>query len=85
MGMHTVEEIQDIETVDAEFEVVDKKVEREISEKANSEVMEMPAQTEETAAPEDASNETTRATPEQAFEAPEDGQLFNEEKPKPKF
>lgn len=86
MGMHTVEEVQDIETIDAEFEVVDKKVEREIQEKANSEVMEMPAQ-EET--PEPVVKEPVTAIPEQAFEAAEDpaegAQLFNEEKPKPKF
>lgn len=81
MGMHTVEEVQDINTIDAEFEVVDKKVEREIQEKANSEVMEMPAQEEET--PEE--KEPVKATPEQAFEAPQEGQLFTEEKPKPKF
>ena len=86
MGMHTVEEIQDINTVDAEFEIVDKKVEREIDQNANSEVMEMPAQEE---APESAAKEPMKATPEQAFEAaenPADGaELFNEEKPKPKF
>lgn len=86
MGMHTAEEIQDIETIDAEFEVVDKKVEREIQEKANSEVMEMPAQ-EET--PEPVAKEPVTATPEEAFEAAEtpadDAQLFTEEKPKPKF
>lgn len=82
MGMHTVEEIQDINTVDAEFEIIDKKVEREIDQNANSEVMEMPAQ-EET--PEPVDKEPVTATPEQAFEAPQEGQLFTEEKPKPKF
>lgn len=89
MGMHTVEEVQDIETIDAEFEVVDKKVEREIQEKANSEVMEMPAQED---APEPAAKEPIKATPEQAFEAAEniekvlENDLFpQEEKPKPKF
>lgn len=82
MGMHTVEEMQDINTVDTEFEIIDKKVEREIQEKANSEVMEMPAQED---APEPATKEPVKATPEQAFEAAEEGQLFNEEKPKPKF
>lgn len=89
MGMHTVEEVQDIETIDAEYEVVDKKVEREIQEKANSEVMEMPAQED---APEPAAKEPIKATPEQAFEAAEsiekvlENDLFpQEEKPKPKF
>lgn len=89
MGMHTVEEIQDINTVDAEFEIIDKKVEREIQEKANSEVMEMPAQED---APEPAAKEPIKATPEQAFEAAEniekvlENDLFpQEEKPKPKF
>lgn len=88
MGMHTVEEVQDIETIDAEFEVVDKKVEREIQEKANSEVMEMPAQ-DEVITKDEIRSENPKATPEQAFEAAEDpaegAQLFNEEKPKPKF
>lgn len=85
MGMHTVEEIQDINTVDAEFEIIDKKVEREIDQNANSEEMKMPAQEEE---PESAAKEPVKATPEQAFEAAEGpSQLFNEneEKPKPNF
>ena len=85
MGMHTVEEIQDITTVDTEFEIIDKKVEREIDQNANSVVMEMPAQEEEA---EPDVKEPIKATPEQAFEAAEGpSQLFNEneEKPKPKF
>lgn len=85
MGMHTVEEMQDITTIDTEFEIIDKKVEREIDQNANSVVMEMPAQEEE-AQPE--IKEPIKATPEQAFEVTEGpSQLFNEneEKPKPKF
>ena len=84
--MHTDEEIQDINTVDAEFEIIDKKVEREINQNANSEVMEMPAQEE---ALESAAKEPVKATPDQAFDVEQDpaegAQLFNEEKPKPKF
>lgn len=84
MGMHTVEEVQDSNTIDAEFVVVDQKVENEISQNANKQAFAM----EEPAAP----NETPatvgtvpKVTPEQAFEAPEakqpaSGEMFPEGK-----
>lgn len=42
MGMHTTEEVQDMNTIEADFEVVEEKVKQEIAKKANKEAFEMP-------------------------------------------
>lgn len=76
MGMHTVEEVQDTTTIDTDFELVETKVKTEIDTEANKEVFDMPE------------DSLPKATPSEAFEAPEDGSLFKENAPepsKPKF
>lgn len=81
MGMYTAEEVQDMKTVDAEYEVVDTKVANEITENANKATFSM-----EDAEP---APEAVKATPEQAFEAAEKQpepatEMFPEAAAKPK-
>lgn len=80
MGMHTAEEMQDTATLDTDYVLVDKKVETEIAEKANTETMEMPV------ADKSSTTEIPQATAEEAFEGATEPEkeLFND-KPQPKF
>lgn len=90
MGMQTVEEVQDINTIDAEFVVVDKKVESEISQNANKETFSMKVEETETVESAESiqvepepTKEAPKATPAEAFEAPEtQSEMFAENKPK---
>ncbi|WP_392436435.1 recombinase RecT [Cruoricaptor ignavus] len=81
MGMYTTEEVQDMKTVDAEYVVVDTKVENEISQNANKATFSM-----DDSAP---TKESVKATPEQAFETAKKEQepateMFPETAAKPK-
>lgn len=88
MGMHTAEEMQDVQTIDADYVVVDKKVENEISQNANKETFSMKVEDPETVqevaeVPEDSAKQTPKATPAEAFEAPEtQGEMFADNQPK---
>ncbi|OPC34613.1 hypothetical protein [Elizabethkingia miricola] len=73
MGMQTAEEVQDIQTYDADFVVVDQKVSEEIKHSANVEEIKMPEENKQDPGPDLNSEPTSKiptASPEIAF--PED-------------
>ena len=76
MGMYTVEEAQDMggKTIDVEAEIVDTKVEREISENANKETFSMKVEE-----PEPTQNETATKVAEQPKETPAEELFQNAE------
>ena len=85
MGMHTVEESQDMNTVDAEFVVVDRKVDTEIEKNANKQEMTMPETATQEAEVEEKPTEMSRATLADAFEVAEAPKEIFPEEVKPKF
>lgn len=81
MGMYTVEETQDMNTVDAEFEVVETRVEKEIEKNANKEHFSMNEAAAEKPAEKPAEKEVPKATAEEAFETVKEepaGEMFPE-------
>ena len=81
MGMYTVEEVQDMggKTIDVEAEIVDTKVEREITENANKETLSM---SEEKPEPK---KTAIVVDDNESFEEKSGTELFNENKVERKF